>query len=257
MHNLSDIAFLNEVHRGADIELHTRILFGNLQVAGMSFEKLYNDCVLETQTGVGAWKIFRRIQRAFTLARYVEYAHALAAPKVECGVFQGFSARMTCRILAALKHGFDGNEYFMIDSFEGLSAPVAEDSQIVTRPDGNSDRVQTHTAGHFAVDLATVAARFKDYPRVRFVKGWIPQAFAALPQTSWSFVHIDVDLYEPTLACLEYFMPRLVPGGVIVNDDFSSPYFPGGGKAWAEFFARGKIPYAVLDTGQSIYIRPN
>src|SRR5262249_41701369 len=143
--------------------------------AGMPFVTLYNTCVLETQTSVGSWKLFRRVQRAFTLARYVEYAHALPAPKIECGIFGGFSARMTCKILSALKPGFDGSEYFMVDSFEGLSAPVAGDSQTLTRADGTTEVVQTHSAGHFAVDLATVSARFKDFPRVNFVKGWIPE----------------------------------------------------------------------------------
>src|SRR5215467_3434708 len=106
MQDLSDIAFLNEVHEGADLGLHATILFGSLHVARMPFINLVNTCILETQTSVGSWKIFRRVQRAFTLARYVEYAHALTAPKIECGVFGGFSARMTCRILAALKPGF-------------------------------------------------------------------------------------------------------------------------------------------------------
>ncbi len=42
-----------------------------------------------------------------------------------------------------------------------------------------------------------------------------------LPERRFSFVHLDVDLYESTLAGLEYFYPRLIPGGVILSHDYS------------------------------------
>jgi len=50
---------------------------------------------------------------------------------------------------------------------------------------------------------------FPRLPGVRFERGFIPDVLSRLPETRWAFVHIDVDLNEPTLACLEYFYPRL------------------------------------------------
>ena len=66
--------------------------------------------------------------------------------------------------------------------------------------------------------------------------------------------HIDVDLYRPTLDSLEYFFPRMAAGGVIINDDYASPLFPGGGSGWIEFFERVKKPFTVLDSGQAVFI---
>ncbi len=71
----------------------------------------------------------------------------------------------------------------------------------------------------------------------------------------WSFVHVDVDLYEPTLACLEYFVPRLAPGGVIINDDYGSQSFPGAGRAWDLYFEDFGLPAFALEGGQSVFIR--
>jgi len=34
-------------------------------------------------------------------------------------------------------------------------------------------------------------------------------------------VHFDVDLYESTLACLRFFYPRMLPGGVMLSHDYS------------------------------------
>jgi O-methyltransferase len=251
----ADLLLLDRVHEGVDIELHSRILLEGLQVAGRPFLPMYRECLEATRTLPKSWKVFRRAQRAYNFARYVEHVASLGGPMVECGVFNGFSALLACRILAALRPGFRGEDLFLVDSFEGLSAPKEEDLMEVTHA-GRSARVPSHGQGHFAVGLPVVRARFGDYPEATFVKGWIPPALQALPERRWSFVHIDVDLYEPTLACLEYFHGRMAPGGVILNDDFSSPLFPGGNRAWLEFFERHPAPFLVLDTGQAIYVKP-
>ena len=92
------------------------------------------------------------------------------------------------------------------------------------------------------------------FPEVRYHKGWIPEVLETLPEQEWAFVHIDVDLYEPTLGCLEYFVPRMVKGGCILNDDFSSPMFPGGYSGWREYCERHGLSYVILDSGQSVLI---
>jgi hypothetical protein len=58
------------------------------------------------------------------------------------------------------------------------------------------------------------------------------------PDRRYSLVHLDVDLYRPTLDCLEYFAPRLMPSGIIVLDDFDSPTCPGVRQAMEEYLAR-------------------
>ena len=51
----------------------------------------------------------------------------------------------------------------------------------------------------------------------------------------FAFVHVDVDLYQPTLDSLKFFYPRLLPGGVIVVDDYGYSVFPGAKRAVDEF----------------------
>ena len=255
MKSIEDIALYARAHKGIDIELHLDALFGNLTVANLNFLSLFRECILQTQTPLGGWKVFRRAQRAFTLARYVERTAQLAAPKIECGVFRGFSALLACRVLKALDSGFDGAGFFLCDSYEGLSAPSEGDLIYKVGSDSPTQGVLSHAMGHFAVDLHNVQAKFGDFPRLEFQKGWIPETFSSLLDSTWSFVHIDVDLYGPTFACLDYFFPRMERGGVILNDDFASPLFPGGGRAWTDYFDSKGLPYLVLDTGQSVYVQ--
>jgi len=67
-------------------------------------------------------------------------------------------------------------------------------------------------------------------------------------------VHIDVDLHEPTLACLEYFYPRLT-SGVIICDGYGSRLFPGARKAWEAYCDANGIVFVTLESGQSILVK--
>ena len=63
------------------------------------------------------------------------------------------------------------------------------------------------------------------------------QIASSLPDREYGFVHLDVDLYESMIDCLRYFGPRLVPGGVIVPDDYGSPHAGGVRCAAEEYLA--------------------
>ncbi|HBH79257.1 MAG TPA: hypothetical protein DDY39_05465, partial [Nitrospira sp.] len=66
-------------------------------------------------------------------------------------------------------------------------------------------------------------------------KGWIPDRFPEVKERRFAFVHIDVDLYQPIMDSLKFFFPRLLPGGIIVVDDYGYSIFPGAKKAVDEF----------------------
>lgn len=54
------------------------------------------------------------------------------------------------------------------------------------------------------------------------------------PELKLSMIHIDVDVYEPTKVILETFWDRMVPGGVLVLDDYGT--VEGETRAVDEFF---------------------
>ncbi len=49
----------------------------------------------------------------------------------------------------------------------------------------------------------------------------------AVADKKFAFVHIDVDLYEPTLAGLNWFYERLNPGGYIFVHDYNNQRYLG------------------------------
>ena len=54
-----------------------------------------------------------------------------------------------------------------------------------------------------------------------FIKGYIPNVFTENPgpdELSW--LHIDLNSSMPTLKTLEHFLPKLLPGGIVLFDDY-------------------------------------
>ena len=247
---------LAAAHAGVSIDLHRRIQFDGLTVAGLDFRGLVDECLRDSSTGLGTLKAFHRYQAALLLARY--FVHTLDVPgeRAECGVFSGFGSLLMCRLTRAQRPTFDGTGFHLVDSFEGLSPPSAADAvELRQKPGRGTVAVFGYDKGGFKAPIEYARAAMREFPGARIHKGWIPEVLAALPDAPFAFVHVDVDLYEPTRACLEHFHPRLARGGVIVCDDYGAPRFPGAARAWDEYCERHRIPYVVLDTGQSIILR--
>ena len=140
--------------------------------------------------------------------------------------------------------------YFLIDSFEGLSEILDQDKVI------NKNEHQ-HQKGDLKANYENVKKTFSDFSNVKILKGWIPDVFNSLNDNiKISFLHIDVDLYQPSLDCLNNLYDKVVNGGIIITDDYKSSLFPGNKKAWEEFFLKKGInTWVSLPSGQAIFIK--
>ena len=93
-----------------------------------------------------------------------------------------------------------------------------------------------------------------DFAKVRFHPGWIPDRFQDVDDRKFSFVHIDVDLTEPTRESLAFFYPRMVPGGIIVCDDYGQSTSPGATQAVDRFLADKPEKMLMLPEGGGFLI---
>jgi hypothetical protein len=85
---------------------------------------------------------------------------------------------------------------------------------------------------------------------VRYIKGYFPESASQIPDSlNFAFVHIDCDLYTPIVNALNYFYPRLVPGGYLIVHDYFSLAWDGAEKAVDEFFADKPEPVIPLTDG--------
>lgn len=71
--------------------------------------------------------------------------------------------------------------------------------------------------------IAAVKARMGSTDNVIFHVGRFPETAKGLEQEKFSFVWVDLDLYKPTLAALEFFYPRMSRGAYCFLHDYNSP----------------------------------
>jgi hypothetical protein len=68
-----------------------------------------------------------------------------------------------------------------------------------------------------------------------------PEFVQREPGMRISLLHLDVDLYEPTMAALQAFYPKIVTGGIVVLDEYACHEWPGETTALDDYFD-GKPP---------------
>lgn len=198
----------------------------------------YEEGIARSDTPPSVW----RRDRFYNLYSLVQLVKDLEGDIAECGTWRGLSSYLLCTRIRDWDPGFKGENYHIFDSFEGLSMPTSD------------DRLPSTMKGHFPSDLKRVKEFLSEFPHITYHKGWIPETFAALPERSYCFVHIDLDLVEPTIAAFEFFYPRMVKGGVIVCDDYASTTWPGTKDAIDSFCKRRNVRAFSLQTCQLIVL---
>ena len=245
-------ARLNELHGRAAIDRHLEILFRDVNIGAENFAALYKRCLDETGTPVTPFNVFHRFQGRRDLLQYFFATLDVPGARAECGVYRGATALLLAHAWLSRQPAFDGDGLYLIDSFVGTSESGAKD-MIPVRDGNNLRREVFFPVAQAGIAPEMVRGYFGAFPKIRICADWIPQVFAPLADVKWAFVHLDVTLYAPTLAALEYFQPRLNSGGIIVCD--GSPFCPGARTAWDEFFGARDLPFIVLGNRETVFIK--
>lgn len=182
---------------------------------------------------------FHSLDRKYALDQLMNLVSDVEGDTVECGAYQGASSSIMCRkILGTLK------KHHIFDSFEGLSVPHPEDGLYWKK----GDLVSSEDA---------IRKNLREFDFIVYHKGWIPEKFHQVNGKRFSFVHIDVDLYKPTLDSLEFFYEKVNPGGIILCDDYGFNSCPGAKQAFDSFFCDKPEKLICLPTGQCFVMRKN
>ena len=101
-----------------------------------------------------------------------------------------------------------------------------------------------------------VKERFKDYPQVRLIKGLLPESFIQGMPQELAYMHIDLNNFKGEIAVLENLFERLVPGGMVILDDYeSSGAYREQKKEEDRWFEQRNYRVLPLPTGQGLIIK--
>lgn len=167
--------------------------------------------------------------REASLIHWLKKVNNVPGAAAECGVYCGSTLRM-------LAKAAPDRPMYGFDTFKGLPAAMWSICEV-------------HSVGDFAdTSFEAVKAYVAQCPNVRLVQGEFPASTRGLEGERFAFVHLDFDFYESTRAALEWLIPRMSPGGVILFDDYEWHRCPGVKRAIDELGLAVKrtVPYQAV-----------
>jgi O-methyltransferase len=192
------------------------------------------------------WPDFRQQWRVYIVCWMAEHAALLDGDYVECGVNTGAYA---AAIVEYLK--FDRTRdkvFYLMDTFAGL------DESLVT--DAEKKAGITSYIGAYKDVYEQVKETFAPHQNVQLIRGRIPDTLSLCKAERVCFLSIDMNCVAPEIAAAEYFWEKIVPGGVIVLDDYGFPAHIHQKLAFDAFAATRGVNILALPTGQGIIFKP-
>jgi len=181
-------------------------------------------------------------ERMYGLYRSLLYLekYKLAGSLVECGVWRGGSAMMMASTLKSL--GNTQRQLYLYDTFEGMPPPTSADIDVKGNTAEKLMKTQAPSDADSVwcvADLAEVKRNMAStkYPEnnIHYIQGKVEDTLPAhLPQGPIALLRLDTDWYESTQHLLQHLFPLLIPGGVLIVDDYG--HWAGCRKAVEEYF---------------------
>jgi hypothetical protein len=152
---------------------------------------------------------------------------------IECGVLHGGGLLTWAKLSSIFEPANHVRKVIGFDTFEGF--PAVSDADLAH---GNSSHLRRGGLEGSSLEDVQQAVELYDQnrpiahiPKVELVKGDLCQTAQdyvnANPHLVVSMLYLDVDLYEPTRAALQAFVPRMPRGAVIAFDELNAKMFPG------------------------------
>jgi O-methyltransferase len=169
---------------------------------------------------------------------------------VECGAWKGGMMAGISTVMGS------DRTYVLLDSFEGLPDAEDIDGDAALEYQRNTDLPTYYNNCKTSPKYAKEAMRIVGATKSTVVKGWFENTLPGrFKPDSIALLRIDCDWHRPTALCLEILYDAVMPGGIIIIDDFFA--WDGCQLATTTFFEKRKIPIETRDeTGLCWVVKP-
>jgi O-methyltransferase len=201
-----------------------------------------NNSMLGDPSFVAAWEanIESDADRAILWRRYVLACAAyhcvhLTGDFVECGCYTGVGVKTVIDYLGGKAFP---RRFWLYDLFEHDEGMVHHGM-----PEHGSDLQER------------VRRKFEGYDQVRVVKGHIPDVLVSESPDAISYLHIDLNQAPAEIAALDMLFERMVPGGIVILDDYEWSAYRAQKLAEDAWFEARQYRVMPLPTGQGLVIK--
>lgn len=179
--------------------------------------------------------------RAYVCCWAANHASKLPGDFVECGVNEGWLSSTVC---AFIDFNSLDKKFYLYDTYEGIP-----EEQI-------SEREKERSALHKYIDCyERTKGTFAKYPRVELIRGKVPDTLPLAPIERLSYLSIDMNIAAPELAAIEYFWPKISPGGVVILDDYAFGGYDAQHETMNQFAASIGHSILTMPTGQGLMFK--
>jgi len=211
------------------------------------------------------WPVYtKRISLIRFLSHYKLFIKTQELPGdiLDLGVSRGVSFFTFHKLLEIVLPTDTSKKVIGIDSFEGLTDFSTYDGALnsnVGKVEGGWSAFNVEEEVFKILELQNedcVLTKSRGILIKGRVQDAIPKLISERPGMRIALLHLDLDLYEPTYFALEMLWDLVLPGGLIVFDEFALPPWEGEAKAW-EDFARNKGLQDYVITKEPGSLTPN
>lgn len=189
---------------------------------------------------VGAGNVRPISWRLHVVLALAEYCSHLEGDFVECGTYLGINAH---GISAFLDFKNLPKKFYLFDTWTGL----AEERLHAFEKNRATRRYQDC--------FDDVRQTFTDVPNVVMIQGLVPDTLEKVQWGKVCFLHVDMNCVYPEEAAMEFFWDKIVPGGVIISDDYGHPGYEDQKEAFDKF-AKSKSALVIsLPTGTGVIFK--
>ncbi len=228
---------------GEHVKAASELVAPGVHFADNFFTWARNNSMLDDDAFMKAWDANAEsdADRAIIWRRYILSCAAyhcvqLEGDFVECGAYTGVGVKTVVDYLGGERFPKD---FWIYDLFE------------------HREWMLHHAMPEHGADLHDrVKMKFHSYPQVKICRGHIPEVFEGRSPKSIAYLHIDLNQAPAEIAALGALFDRVVPGGLIILDDYEwAGVYRGQKLAEDPWFEARRYRVFPLPTGQGIVVK--
>jgi Macrocin-O-methyltransferase (TylF) len=171
-------------------------------------------------------------------------AQSLPGDFVECGVNCGF---LSSAIMSYLDWNCLNKRFFLLDTFRGL------DDRFISGDEKATGKSSSY--GGYSECFEEARKNFAEFPSAVLIRGPIPVTLDQANTEHVCFLHLDMNCVPPELAAIEYFWDKLIPGAIVLLDDYGCFSHEYQKRAMDSFAAEQETQILSLPTGQGMIVK--
>lgn len=175
-----------------------------------------------------------------------EHGLRLEGDFIEFGVFTGLYSRAITEYLGWEQ--FPDRTFWLLDTFEGIETSLLTEAE---RQRG----IQKMNRKYQGDVYPEVVATFSRYPNVEIVKGAVPATLDQVRLERAAYVSIDMNAVVPEIAAAEFIWDKMVPGALMVLDDYGFLPHIEQKRAFDQFAREKGVGILSMPTGQGLIIK--